>query len=110
DGCPGASVEMEGRPGVFLQGAIIPPLSGVDISITSGPGDQEGAKTNIRVLTDDQGRYRVGPLHGGIEYSLDAQKNGFIITPIPERKGHFQAFKLGEINIKVRRSVEYRNR
>lgn len=30
-----------------------------------------------------------------------ANKNGFIINAVPDKKGDFQAFKLGEIRIKV---------
>ncbi|XP_068686037.1 BOS complex subunit NOMO3-like [Montipora foliosa] len=98
DDCPASWVEFEGRQGVFLEGQVTPPLSGVEIVITSAgkqPTDE------IKVQTDDQGKYRVGPLHGGIEYSLSASKAGFVITPLVDKKGHFQAQKLGQIEILV---------
>lgn len=100
DDCPAAWAEFEGRKGVFIEGQVTPPLSGVQIVISSG-GEKPIA--DIKVETDDNGKYRlvslcfvdilvnmmiyhtevactltlflifcdrVGPLHGGIEYSL----------------------------------------
>ena len=55
DDCPASWVEFEGRQGVFLEGQVTPPLSGVEIDITSAgkqPTDE------IKVQTDDQGKYR----------------------------------------------------
>ncbi|XP_067042514.1 BOS complex subunit NOMO3-like [Acropora muricata] len=98
DDCPAAWVEFQGKLGVFLEGQVTPPLRGVDILITAS-GEQP--MEEIKVQTDDQGKYRVGPLHGGIEYSLTASKSGFIISPLADKKGHFQAQKLGQIEILV---------
>ena len=55
DDCPAAWAEFEGRQGVFIEGQVTPPLSGVEIVITSS-GKKPMA--DIKVLTDDQGKYR----------------------------------------------------
>jgi len=55
DDCPAAWAEFEGRRGVFVEGQVTPPLSGVEIVITSGG---EKPMTDIKVQTDDQGKYR----------------------------------------------------
>ncbi|KAJ7333033.1 Nodal modulator [Desmophyllum pertusum] len=96
DDCPAAWAEFEGRKGVFIEGRVSPALSGVQIVITSGG---EKPTTEITVETDNDGKYRVGPLHGGIEYSLAASKAGFILSPVADKKGDFQALKLGQIDI-----------
>lgn len=98
DDCPAAWAEFEGRKGVFIEGQVAPPLSGVQIVISSG-GEKPIA--DITVETDSNGKYRVGPLHGGIEYFLAASKQGFILSPVPDKKGDFQALKLGQIEIVV---------
>ncbi|XP_073255709.1 BOS complex subunit NOMO3-like [Porites lutea] len=98
DDCPAAWAEFEGRQGVFIEGQVTPPLSGVEIVISSA-GDR--AMPNIKVQTDNKGKYRVGPLHGGIEYSLTASKAGYALSPLTEKKGDFQALKLGRIDIQV---------
>ena len=56
DDCPAAWAEFEGRKGVFIEGQITPPLSGVQIVISSG-GEQP--ITDIKVETDTNGKYRL---------------------------------------------------
>ena len=56
DDCPAAWAEFEGRKGVFIEGQITPPLSGVQIVISSG-GEQP--ITDIKVETDANGKYRL---------------------------------------------------
>ena len=55
DDCPAAWVEFQGKLGVFLEGQVTPPLRGVDILITAS-GEQP--MEEIKVQTDDQGKYR----------------------------------------------------
>ena len=55
DDCPAAWVEFEGRQGVFIEGQVTPPLSGVEIVITSG---DKHPMADIKVETDEQGKYR----------------------------------------------------
>ena len=56
DDCPAAWAEFEGRKGVFIEGQVAPPLSGVQIVISSG-GDKPIA--DITVETDSNGKYRL---------------------------------------------------
>ena len=55
DDCPAAWAEFEGRKGVFIEGQVTPPLSGVQIAISSGG---EKPITDIKVETDKNGKYR----------------------------------------------------
>ena len=45
--------------------------------------------------------FRVGPLDGDTEYSVDGEKEGHVLTAIPDRPRHFKAFKLAEISVIV---------
>ena len=58
DDCPAAWAEFEGRQGVFIEGQVTPPLSGVEIVISSA-GDR--AMSDIKVQTDNKGKYRLVP-------------------------------------------------
>ena len=62
DDCPAAWAEFEGRKGVFIEGQVAPPLSGVQIVISSG-GDKPIA--DITVETDSNGKYRLVSLYFG---------------------------------------------
>lgn len=55
DDCPAAWAEFEGKKGVFIEGQVSPPLSGVQVVISSG-GEKPIA--DIAVETDNNGKYR----------------------------------------------------
>lgn len=62
DDCPAAWAEFEGRKGVFIEGQVAPPLSGVQIVISSS-GEKPIA--DITVETDSNGKYRLVSLYFG---------------------------------------------
>lgn len=68
DDCPAAWAEFEGRKGVFIEGQVAPPLSGVQIVISPG-GDKPIA--DITVETDSNGKYRFVCLYFEYEYEYD---------------------------------------
>ena len=43
----------------------------------------------------------MGPLHGDVEYTAAATKEGYVLTAVAGKLGHFQAFKLGQIAVHV---------
>lgn len=67
DDCPAAWAEFEGRKGVFIEGQVAPPLSGVQIVISSG-GEKPIA--DITVETDSNGKYRLVCLYFVNEYDM----------------------------------------
>jgi hypothetical protein len=99
DRCMGIAATLEGRPGVFINGEILPPLADVLITVTT----KDEAVTKVaEVLTDDAGHYRVGPLDSLRQYSVSAVKEGFVFTVMDDKPfGYFQSFKLGKIHVKV---------
>ncbi|KAK7106662.1 BOS complex subunit NOMO1-like isoform X2 [Littorina saxatilis] len=97
ESCPGEVASFTGRKGVFMTGEVQPPLEGVTITVTS----EDGSMDPVLLTTEASGKYRVGPLHGDVKYSVAAEKTGYVITPDASKKDVFRAFKLGEISVKV---------
>ena len=44
----------------------------------------------------------MGPLHSHTEYEVSAVKEGYILSSVEGKLGHFRAFKLGQISVTVR--------
>ncbi|XP_033099080.1 nodal modulator 1-like [Anneissia japonica] len=101
DTCPGEVVAFEARAGIFISGQITPPIQAVVIEIHTKTPGSSGTVDVIRTETDDQGKYRVGPFVDTNEYTVDAEKKGYTLTPQPDNPTNFRAYKLGEIIIQV---------
>ncbi|KAM3826892.1 BOS complex subunit NOMO3-like [Vipera latastei] len=98
ESCPGKLIEIYGKAGLFLEGQIHPELEGVEIIIS-----EKGAPSPlITVFTDDKGSYSVGPLHSDLEYTVTAQKEGFILSAVDETLGDFKAFALAGVTFEIR--------
>ncbi|CAN2391607.1 carbohydrate binding, partial [Pristimantis euphronides] len=98
ESCPGKLIEIHGKAGLFLEGQIHPQLEGVEIVIS-----EKGAVSPlITVFTDDKGSFSVGPLHSDLEYTISAQKEGFVLTAVDGTVGDFNAFALAGITFEIR--------
>ncbi|XP_058013739.1 BOS complex subunit NOMO1-like [Ahaetulla prasina] len=98
ESCPGKLIEIYGKAGLFLEGQIHPELEGVEIVIS-----EKGAPSPlITVFTDDKGSYSVGPLHSDLEYTVTAQKEGFILSAVEETVGDFKAFALAGVTFEIK--------
>ncbi|XP_063790451.1 BOS complex subunit NOMO3-like [Pseudophryne corroboree] len=98
ESCPGKLIEIHGKAGLFLEGQIQPELEGVEIVIS----ERGAASPLITVFTDDKGSYSVGPLHSDLEYTVSAQKEGFVLTAIDGTVGGFNAFALAGVTFEIR--------
>ncbi|KAF7383822.1 hypothetical protein HZH68_014579 [Vespula germanica] len=85
-----------GDLGKIIAGKISPSLEGVTVQIFA-KNKQSPMHT---IITKKEGIYSVGPLDGRIEYSVTAEKEGFVITG-PNNNGIFLARKLAEIIVQV---------
>lgn len=100
ESCPGASVTFDGKEGIFIEGETSPPLANVIVTIKTEANEHQEEK-KIDVSTDQNGKYRVGPMHSNTIYNVEASKEGYFITPVADKKGSFIAQKLGHITVKV---------
>ncbi|NXP31979.1 NOMO1 protein, partial [Leiothrix lutea] len=98
ESCPGKLIEIHGKAGLFLEGQIHPELEGVEIVIS-----EKGATSAlITVFTDGKGTYSVGPLHSDLEYTITAQKEGFVLTAVEGTVGDFKAFALAGVTFEIK--------
>ncbi|CAI5792165.1 nodal modulator 1-like [Podarcis lilfordi] len=98
ESCPGKLIEIHGKAGLFLEGQIHPELEGVEIVIS-----EKGAPSPlITVFTDDKGSYSVGPLHSDLEYTVTAQKEGFVLSAVEGTIGDFKAFALAGVTFEIK--------
>ncbi|XP_041433909.1 nodal modulator 3 [Xenopus laevis] len=97
ENCPGKMIEIQGKAGLFLEGQIHPELEGVEIVIS----EKGAASPLITVFTDDKGSYSVGPLHSDLEYTISAQKEGFVMTALEGTVGDFNAFALAGVTFEI---------
>ncbi|CAM5143363.1 unnamed protein product [Eretmochelys imbricata] len=98
ESCPGKLIEIHGKAGLFLEGQIHPELEGVEIII----GEKGVTSPLITVFTDDRGAYSVGPLHSDLEYTITAQKEGFVLTEVEGTVGDFKAFALAGVTFEIK--------
>ncbi|XP_064415226.1 BOS complex subunit NOMO3 isoform X2 [Latimeria chalumnae] len=98
ENCPGKLIEIQGKAGLFLEGQIYPELEGVEIIIS----EKGAASPLITVFTGDKGSYSVGPLHRDPQYTISAQKEGFVLTPVEGTVGDFKAFALAGVSFEIR--------
>ncbi|NXU58096.1 NOMO1 protein, partial [Turnix velox] len=98
ESCPGKLIEIHGKAGLFLEGQIHPELEGVEIVI----GEKGATSPLITVFTDDKGAYSVGPLHSDLEYTVSAQKEGFVLTAVEGTVGDFKAFALAGVTFEIK--------
>ncbi|XP_077461040.1 BOS complex subunit NOMO1 [Stigmatopora argus] len=98
ESCPGRTVDIMGRAGLFLEGKVSPELQGVEISIS-----ERGATSPlITVATNEKGAYSVGPLHSNMQYDISAIKEGFVLSHVDGSQGDFKAFALAGITFKIK--------
>ncbi|XP_043257934.1 uncharacterized protein LOC122400490 [Colletes gigas] len=85
-----------GDLGKIISGKINPPLEGVTVQIF---GNDKNTPIHTSV-TEKDGAYSIGPLDGKVDYSVAAEKEGFVIVG-PDSNGVFSAHKLAEIIVQV---------
>ncbi|XP_048265268.1 uncharacterized protein LOC100649850 isoform X3 [Bombus terrestris] len=85
-----------GDLGKIIAGRINPPLEGVTVKIF---GNDKAVPIHT-LDTQEDGTYSIGLLDGKVEYSVTAEKEGFVITG-PDSNGVFAAHKLAEIIVQV---------
>uniref|UniRef100_A0A8B9CN81 Prealbumin-like fold domain-containing protein n=1 Tax=Anser brachyrhynchus TaxID=132585 RepID=A0A8B9CN81_9AVES len=98
ESCPGKLIEIHGKAGLFMEGRIHPELEGVEIVI----GEKGATSPLITVFTDEKGAYSVGPLHSDLEYTVTAQKEGFVLTAVEGTVGDFKAFALAGVTFEIK--------
>ncbi|XP_078158461.1 carbohydrate-binding-like fold [Carex rostrata] len=103
-GCQKPVALIVGKAGLYLQGSVTPPLSGVKIQIiSSGKSSyaqlQEGDLA-AETETKSDGVFSAGPLYDDINYKIEASKSGYHIRQTGDTS--FECHKLGQIEVRIR--------
>lgn len=88
------TVTFEAERALFIHGRIVPPIADVTITV-------EGDGKAYTYTSDSGGKYVAGPLDNSVQYSVSAEKRGYVMNALAE-KGHFEAYKLAEIVVEVK--------
>ncbi|KAG0480871.1 hypothetical protein HPP92_011729 [Vanilla planifolia] len=103
DGCQAAVPVIVGRPGLYVEGSVSPPLFGVNIKIIAA-GDSINSPLRTGDLaqvteTGVDGLFSAGPLYDDIFYKVEASMPGYHVKQV----GHnsFTCQKLGLISVSI---------
>ncbi|PKI33910.1 hypothetical protein CRG98_045692, partial [Punica granatum] len=102
-GCQSSVAPFTGRPGLYIEGSVSPPISGVDIKVIAA-GDSENAPLRkgdlaLDTTTREDGSFVVGPLYDDITYKVKASKSGYHLKQVGPYS--FSCQKLGQISVHV---------
>jgi hypothetical protein len=86
--------------GVFIHGAVSPPLAGVHVTL-SPPADDSAAAAPAVSVTGADGKYRAGPFRSTEGYTAVAVKPGYSLVPTPLDPFQFDAHTLNAISVNV---------
>lgn len=78
DGCQAPVPPFSGRLGLYIEGSVAPPISGVYIRIVAA-GDSSNTplrkgEVAFETTTEADGLFIGGPLYDDISYNIDASK------------------------------------
>lgn len=103
DGCQPPIPVFVGRPGIYVEGSVTPPLEGVTISVVaeseSSVGSLRKGEVAKSLLTEKDGSYVAGPLYDDVMYVVEATKDGYHCKPLSDQS--FACQKLGQIVVRI---------
>jgi len=89
--------------GVFVNGAVNPPLAGVHVTLSPPPADDSTAASASPAVfvTGANGRYQAGPFRSTEGYTAVAVKPGYSLVPTLLDPFQFEAHMLNSISVNV---------
>ena len=77
--CLQDAVAFAAERALFIHGRILPALEGVAVSVAGGG-------VTLALTSDAEGRFTAGPLDNALQYTISAEKKGYVMTPL-EKQG-----------------------
>ena len=96
DDCQLDSVTFTATAGLFVTGAVSPPLSGVRIRL-----DSATMPAAMEVDTDAKGSYSLGPFPRDLKYKVTASRLGYVLSPVQGDATSFTAKKLASVVVRL---------
>mmetsp|Transcript_30863 Transcript_30863/g.42760 ORF Transcript_30863/g.42760 Transcript_30863/m.42760 type:complete len:864 (-) Transcript_30863:376-2967(-) len=88
-----------GRPGMFLTGAVDPPVEGVQMTVRV-KGEEHRDVPAMVVFSGRDGKYKAGPFYEGAEFEVEATKLGYMLLPT-DSPALFTARRLSQVTVKI---------
>ncbi|KAL4602871.1 hypothetical protein ACB092_10G084400 [Castanea dentata] len=103
DGCQAPVPAFSARLGLYIEGSVSPPLSGVHVRILAA-GDShiaafKSGESVLETTTEIDGSFIGGPLYDDITYSVEASKPGYHLKRVGPHS--FSCQKLGQISVRI---------
>ena len=93
--------EFYGRSGIFISGTIEPePIPGVEITVKV----KNSNEIIMKGISDNNGKYSIGPLYDNIEYITEANLDGYYFTSNNNNNNNnngFKAVELSQITLEI---------
>ncbi|KAF6143365.1 hypothetical protein GIB67_001309 [Kingdonia uniflora] len=103
DGCQATIPPFSGRLGLYIEGSVSPPLSGVDIKVVAAAESKNAllreGELALETATGLDGFFIGGPLYDDTDYKIDASKPGYHLKPVGPATFSFQ--KLSQITVQI---------
>ncbi|KAF9688176.1 hypothetical protein SADUNF_Sadunf02G0169900 [Salix dunnii] len=103
DGCQSSIPQSSGRMGLYIEGSVSPPLSGVHINIIASKDSKitslKKDEIALQTATGVDGSFLGGPLYDDITYRVEASKPGYHLKRVGPHS--FSCQKLGQISVRV---------
>eukprot|EP01147_Barroeca_monosierra_P002034 gene2034-5107_t len=98
-GCPEPLQSIVGKEGIYINGATLPPLSEVMITLSVVC---DGIVVDVQTThTDNEGKYVAGPISQECTPRLEATKQGYVLTPQTDEPLNFIVTTLGSLELNV---------
>ncbi|KAL9435513.1 hypothetical protein AB3S75_021731 [Citrus x aurantiifolia] len=103
DGCQALIPTFSGRLGLYTEGSVSPPLSGVNIRIIAAEDSQIASLKKghlaLETSTGADGSFIGGPLYDDITYNVEASKPGYYLRQVGPNS--FSCQKLSQISVRI---------
>lgn len=103
DGCQSSIPPSSGRMGLYIEGSVSPPLSGVHINIIASKDSKitslKKDEISLQTATGLDGSFLGGPLYDDITYRVEASKPGYHLKRVGPHS--FSCQKLGQISVHI---------
>ncbi|KAF9619698.1 hypothetical protein IFM89_008375 [Coptis chinensis] len=103
DGCQEKILSFSGRPGLYIEGSVSPPISSVDIRVVtvdnSGDAPLQKGELVLETTIEPDGFFIGGRLYDDADYDIEASKLGYHLKSIGSSS--FSRQKLSQIAIRI---------
>ncbi|KAF8358881.1 nra-4 [Pristionchus pacificus] len=91
--CEQKIVQFESAKGIFIEGSVVPIVEGVEIEAVN-----KNDKSVLKAKTDNNGKYRIGPIRRAEDMEITATKDGYAFAE-GGKHGDLKSIKLSQLTL-----------